>query len=75
VGHKLSLLGHLDIAHALSHGTRQEVHAHVRDVIKKAAAGGGLILGPCNSHADIKVDNIRYMMEAVKEFGTYPIRV
>jgi hypothetical protein len=74
-GHKLSLLGHLDIAHVLSHGTREEVHEHVREVIKKAGAGGGLILGPCNSHSDIKVDNIRFMMEAVKKYGRYPIRL
>jgi uroporphyrinogen decarboxylase len=74
VGHKLSLLGHLDIAHVLSHGTREEVYDHVRDVIRKAAPGGGLVLGPCNSHADIKVENIRYMMEAVREYGRYPIR-
>jgi uroporphyrinogen decarboxylase len=73
-GHKLSLLGHLDIAHVLSYGTREEVHDHVKDVIKKAGSGGGLILGPCNSHADIKVDNIRYMMEAVKKYGKYPLR-
>ncbi|MBN1883367.1 MAG: hypothetical protein JW885_14460 [Deltaproteobacteria bacterium] len=73
VGHDLSLLGHLDIAHVLSHGTRQEVFDHVRESIEKAGKGGGLILGPCNSHADIKVQNIRWMMEAIEEYGNYPL--
>lgn len=73
VGHKLSFLGHLDIAHVLSHGTREEVFDHVKESIQKAGKGGGLILGPCNSHADIKVQNIRWMMEAVKELGNYPL--
>jgi len=73
VGHDLSLLGHLDIAHVLSHGTREEVFDHVKESIKKGGQGGGLILGPCNSHADIKVQNIRWMMEAVKEYGRYPL--
>ncbi len=73
IGHDLSLLGHLDIAHVLSHGTRSEVFEHVKDSIKKAGKGGGLILGPSNSHADIKVKNIRWMMEAIDEYGRYPL--
>jgi hypothetical protein len=75
VGHRLSLLGHLDIAHVLSHGTRDEVRDNVRDSIRKAGAGGGLLLGPCNSHADIKVENLKWMMEAVEEYGRYPLAV
>ncbi len=75
VGHKLSFLGHLDIAYVLSHGTKEEVFSHVRDSIKKAGQGGGLILGPSNSHAGIKVQNIKWMMEAVNEFGKYPLAV
>ena len=75
IGHDLSLLGHLDIAHVLSHGTRSEVFEHVRDSIKKAGKGGGLILGPSNSHADIKVKNVRWMMEAIDEYGRYPLEL
>jgi hypothetical protein len=75
IGHDLSLLGHLDIAHVLSHGTRDEVFEHVKDSIKKAGKGGGLILGPSNSHADIKVKNIRWMMEAIDEYGRYPLAI
>ncbi|HDP79694.1 MAG TPA: hypothetical protein ENN21_02500 [Spirochaetes bacterium] len=75
VGHGLSLLGHLDIAYVLARGSREEVFAHVKECIAKAGAGGGLILGPCNSHADIGVPQIRWMMEAVEEYGRYPLRL
>lgn len=75
IGHDLSLLGHLDIAHVLSHGTREEVFAHVKESISKAGAGGGLILGPSNSHSDIRVQNVKWMMEAVEEYGRYPLTV
>ncbi len=71
-GHRLSFLGHLDITHILSFGSREEVFAHVNDVVRKAGEGGGLILGPCNSHHDIKVDNLRWMIEACRE-TTYPL--
>lgn len=73
IGHDLSLLGHLDIAYVLSRGTREEVFAHVKEAVKKAGAGGGLILGPCNSHQDIRLVNLRWMMEAVEEYGRYPL--
>jgi len=72
-GHRLSFLGHLDITHVLSFGTREEVYEHVQDVSRKAGKGGGLILGPCNSHYEIKVQNLRWMIEACKEM-TYPIQ-
>jgi hypothetical protein len=75
VGNRLSFLGHLDIAHVLSQGTRDEVREHVRDTIKKAGHGGGLLLGPSNSHADIRLENLRWMMEAVEEFGRYPLQL
>ncbi len=74
VGHQLSLLGHLDISYILARGTREEVFAHVKESIRKAGPGGSLILGPCNSHADIRVENVRWMMEAIDEYGKYPLK-
>jgi uroporphyrinogen decarboxylase len=73
IGEKLTLLGHLDISYVLCHGTKEEVFDHVRECIKKGGKNGNLILGPCNSHSDIKVDNIRWMMESIHEFGNYPL--
>ncbi len=70
-GDRLSLLGHLDITHVLSFGNKEEVLAHVEESAKKAGENGGLILGPCNSHADIKVKNLKWMIEACEKI-TYP---
>lgn len=72
VGHNLSFLGALDITHVLSFGTEEEVYEHVRQAASKAGKGGGLILGPCNSHYEIKVQNLRWMLEACEQM-TYPI--
>ena len=74
IGEELTLLGHLDIAHVLSHGTRDEVFEHVKESIEKGGKKGNLILGPCNSHADIKVKNIQWMTEAMEEYGRYPLK-
>jgi len=71
-GHRLSFLGHLDITHVLTFGTRDEVFDHVKAVTHKAGKGGGLILGPCNSHYGIKVQNLKWMIDACKEM-TYPL--
>ncbi|MBN1635622.1 MAG: hypothetical protein JW920_03875 [Deltaproteobacteria bacterium] len=73
IGHELVFLGHLDITHVLSFGSREEVFEHIREAIKKGGQGGGLILGPCNSHADIRVQNLKWMMEAIEEYGSYPL--
>jgi uroporphyrinogen decarboxylase len=73
-GDRLSLLGHLDITHVLSFGSKEDVVKHVEDSAKKAGKGGGLILGPCNSHYDIKVQNLRWMIEACENM-TYPLNV
>ncbi|MCP4750383.1 MAG: hypothetical protein GY866_05795 [Proteobacteria bacterium] len=72
VDHRLSLLGHLDITHVLSFGTEEEVFDHVKDVTLKAGRGGGLILGPCNSHYEIKLQNLKWMLEACEQM-TYPL--
>ena len=72
VGHKLAFMGHLDITHVLSFGTRQEVFDHVRECALKAGHGGGLLLGPCNSHHEIKVQNLKWMIEACAQM-TYPL--
>lgn len=75
VGEKLTLCGHLDIAHVLSHGTREDVFENVKDSIKRGGKKGNLILGPCNSHADIKLQNMKWMMEAIDEYGHYPLSI
>ncbi len=74
VGHELTFLGHLDITHVLSFGTEEEVYNEVQDACRKAGEGGGLILGPCNSHQEIKVQNLKWMIEACHGM-TYPLKL
>jgi hypothetical protein len=73
VGDRLCLLGNLDITHILVDGSRDEVYEAVRDAIGSAGAGGGYILAPTNSHPAMDVRRMRWMLEAVEEYGRYPL--
>ncbi|MFX1494180.1 MAG: uroporphyrinogen decarboxylase family protein [Promethearchaeota archaeon] len=73
VGKKLCLLGNIDVAHVLTYGTKQEVYDAVKYAIKIAGPGGGFIVSAANMHPAVKVPNLRWMVEATKEFGKYPL--
>jgi uroporphyrinogen decarboxylase len=52
------------------------VVAETREVIRKAAAGGGLILSSSNSiHSSVKPGNYLAMWNALRMYGVYPIRL
>jgi uroporphyrinogen-III decarboxylase len=73
VGNKLCLLGNIDVAHDLVYGTKEEVYNSVKYAIKTAGQGGGYIVSAANMHPGVKADNLRWMVEATKKFGNYPI--
>ncbi len=73
VGDKLCLLGNIDVAHVLTYGTKQEVYDAVKYAIKTAGPGGGFIVSAANMHPAVKAPNLRWMVEATKEFGKYPL--
>ena len=73
VGDKLCLMGNIDVAHVLTYGTKQEVYDAVKYAIKTAGPGGGFIVSAANMHPAIKVQNLRWMIEATHEFGNYPL--
>ncbi len=75
VGDRLCLIGNLDITHLLVEGTRDEVFRAVREAIGDAGRGGGFILAPDHSHADISVQRLEWMAEAAREYGVYPLRL
>jgi len=73
VGDRLCLLGNMDITHILVDASREEVFEAVRQSIEAAGRGGGYIVAPTNSHHGMSVQRLRWMLEAVEEFGHYPL--
>ncbi len=67
---ELMLWGNLDCGNLLCLGSRAEVIAETLVCIRKAAPGGGYILGSSNTiHAGVPPENFLAMIETVKEFG------
>jgi len=75
IGDRLCLLGNMDITHILVDATKEEVYEAVRSSIAAAGRDGGYIIAPTNSHPDISLDRLRWMLEAVEEYGDYPLSV
>jgi uroporphyrinogen decarboxylase len=74
LGSRVCLLGNVSCAFSLVSGTPEEVIAETRDVIRKAARGGGLICMSSNAiHSGVKPENYLAMVKAIREFGKYPI--
>jgi uroporphyrinogen-III decarboxylase len=73
VGDKLCLMGNIDVAHDLTYGTKEEVFNAVKYAIKTAGPGGGFIVSAANMHPHVKVQNLKWMVEATCKFGNYPL--
>ncbi len=73
VGELLCLIGNLDITHILVDAAKDEVFEAVRSSIQQAGRGGGYILAPTNSHPDMSVERLRWMLDAAREYGRYPL--
>ncbi len=71
IGDRMCLVGNIDVTHVLVDAGREEVFDAVRRAIEDAGAGGGYIVANTNTHPDIKVRNLRWMLEAVEEYGRY----
>ncbi len=75
VGDKLCLMGNIDVAHDLVYGTKDEVYNSVKYAIKTGGPGGGFMVSAANMHPGVKLDNLKWMIEATKKFGDYPINL
>ena len=73
VGDRMCVFGNLDIAHVLSHGTREEVEEAVKYALRVAAQDGGFIMAMTNSHNAVKVENTRWMIDFTHRHGIYPL--
>lgn len=75
-GDRIALKGNVDCAHTLTFGTERQVVEETREVIRKAAEGGGLILSSSNSiHSAVKPGNYLAMWNAIRMYGKYPIEL
>jgi len=75
VGDKLCLMGNIDVAHILVDATKEEVYDAVKYAIKTGGPGGSFVVSAANMHPGVNVPNLRWMVEATKEFGTYPLNL
>ncbi|MEA1959100.1 MAG: uroporphyrinogen decarboxylase family protein [Chloroflexota bacterium] len=75
VGHKLVMVGNLDVSYLLVKGTREEIEEAVKQALRDAARGGGYILSASHSHPYVDGDRLGWMVEAVHKYGKYPIAV
>ena len=75
VGDRMCLLGNIDITHILVDASKDEVFEAVRASIKAAGKGGGYIVAPTNSHPDLSLERLHWMLEAVEKYGHYPLSV
>lgn len=73
VGHKLVLIGNLDVSYLLVRGTRREVEDAVKRAMHDAGRGGGYILSASHSHPSVDGTRLQWMVEAAHKFGKYPV--
>jgi uroporphyrinogen decarboxylase len=74
-GDRLSFWGGIDTMHVLNHGTPADVRREVKTKIAALAPGGGFILNPVhNVQPDVPVENLLAMVDAVQEYGWFPIQ-
>ncbi len=74
VGNQLCLLGNIDTGVVLTSGTRKAVFEAVDSAIRMAGVNGGFIVSAANMHPKVKVQNLRWMVEATHELGVYPAK-
>jgi uroporphyrinogen decarboxylase len=71
-GDKVCLWGNVDLHHALTLGTVEEVETEVTRCMNEGAPGGGYICASSNSITNYcKVENVRAMINAIQKYGTY----
>lgn len=74
-GKNIVFCGAIDTHHILPHGTPEEVRQEVKRVIEILGPGGGYMVASVHTIMnDVPPENILAMVDAVEEFGYYPIR-
>ncbi len=75
-GDRVALKGNVDCIHTLPRGSVEDVVRETKEVVRKAAHGGGLIVSSSNSiFSQVKPGNYLAMWNTIRTYGTYPIRL
>jgi hypothetical protein len=75
VGTKICLFGNIDTTYILTKGTKEEVEDAVKFAIRTAGPGGGFILSSENMLYTVRVENLKWMIEACHKYGQYPLTI
>jgi uroporphyrinogen decarboxylase len=74
-GRHLAFKGGLDTQYLLPMGTPEDVREGVMRLIRTLGEGGGYIFMPSHLlYDDVPLENIWAMLEALKDYGRYPLR-
>ncbi len=73
-GKKVTIIGGVGIDYLLTERSRdEEIVEKVKELIKQLGPGGRFILGPTHSEDSLPAHKLKVMLDAVKEYGAYPI--
>jgi uroporphyrinogen decarboxylase len=73
-GDRIVFCGAIDTHRVLPFGTPDDVRQEVKRVIETLGPGGGFMLGPVHTVMnDVPAQNVLAMVDAVAEFGRYPL--
>ncbi len=74
-GNNMVFCGGIDSHRILPFGSVAEVRAEVKRVMQILGPGGGCMIGPVHTVMnDVPAENVLAMVDAVEEFGHYPLR-
>ena len=73
-GDRVCLIGSIDCGPLMMWGTKEQVRLAVKENIRKAGQGGGLIAASSHSiQSKAKPENYVEMVKAIREYGRYPL--
>ena len=73
-GKDIIFCGGMDTSQVLPSGHPEEVRQEVRNIIRRLGQGGGLMIGAVHTVMDdVPAENVLAMVDAVEQFGYYPI--
>jgi uroporphyrinogen decarboxylase len=73
-GHRVCLIGNIDLHHTLTLGTPEETEKEVKERILTVGPGGGYILASANGLTNYcKPENVLAMGRALEKYGYYPL--